>query len=119
MKRMNQFVYALLIGCVLLTGCGSNTNTTETKEEVISDSQANASTEATQSESTSEEENDSGCKRQCPRRRHKQLHNYGRLLYRGIISPLFPEKGTIYPLYRYIVPFYTHIGCIPRAFNHL
>ena len=34
MKRMNQFVYALLIGCVLLTGCGSNTNTTETKEEV-------------------------------------------------------------------------------------
>lgn len=59
MKRMNQFVYALLIGCVLLTGCGSNTNTTETKEEVISDSQANASTEATQSESTSEEENDS------------------------------------------------------------
>ena len=59
MKRMNQFVYALLIGCVLLTGCGSNTNTTETKEEVISDSQANASTEATQSESASEEENDS------------------------------------------------------------
>ncbi len=55
MKRMNQFVCALLIGCVLLTGCGSNTNTTETKEEVISDSQANASTEATQSESTSEE----------------------------------------------------------------
>lgn len=59
MKRMNQFVYALLIGCVLLTGCGSNTNTTETKEEVISDSQANASTEPTQSESASEEENDS------------------------------------------------------------
>lgn len=59
MKRMKQFVYALLIGCVLLTGCGSNTNTTETKEEVISDSQANASTEATQSESASEEENDS------------------------------------------------------------
>lgn len=59
MERMNQFVYALLIGCVLLTGCGSNTNTTETKEEVISDSQANASTEATQSESASEEENDS------------------------------------------------------------
>ena len=24
MKRMNKFVYALLIGCVLLTGCGSN-----------------------------------------------------------------------------------------------
>lgn len=60
-----------------------------------------------------------GCKRQCPRRRHKQLHNYGKLLYRGIISPLFPKKGTIYPLYRYIVPFYTHIGRIPRAFNHL
>lgn len=59
MERMNQFVYALLIGCVLLTGCGSNTNTTETKEEVISDSQANASTEPTQSESASEEENDS------------------------------------------------------------
>ena len=59
MKRMNQFVYALMIGCVLMTGCGSNTNTTETKEEVISDSQANASTEPTQSESASEEENDS------------------------------------------------------------
>lgn len=57
MKRMNQFVYALLIGCVLLTGCGSNTNTTGTKEEIISDSQANASTETTQSEAASEEEN--------------------------------------------------------------
>ena len=42
-----------------MTGCVSNNKTTETKEEVISDSQANASTEATQSESTSEEENDS------------------------------------------------------------
>lgn len=57
MKRMNKFVYALLIGCVLLTGCGSNTNTT-TNEEVISDSQADASVESTtQSETNSEEEN--------------------------------------------------------------
>lgn len=57
MKRMNKFVYALLIGCVLLTGCGSNTNTT-TNEEVISDSQADASVESTtQSATNSEEEN--------------------------------------------------------------
>ena len=60
MKRMNKFVYALLIGCVLMTGCGSNTNTTGTSEEVVSDSQANASVESTtQSESTSEEETSS------------------------------------------------------------
>lgn len=61
MKRMNKFVYALLIGCVLMTGCGSNTNTsTGSTQEAVSDSQANASEESTtQSESDSEEENDS------------------------------------------------------------
>ena len=44
MKRKNHFVYALLIGCVLLTGCGSTSNTTTSGEDtVISDSQASTS----------------------------------------------------------------------------
>ena len=46
MKRKNHFVYALLIGCFLLTGCGSTTNTTTSGEDtVISDSQASTSTD--------------------------------------------------------------------------
>ena len=60
MKRKNHFVYALLIGCVLLTGCGSTTNTTTSGEDtVISDSQASTSLDeetVTQStESTTEQ----------------------------------------------------------------
>ncbi len=44
MKRKNHFVYALLIGCVLLTGCGSTSNTTTSGEDtVISDSLASTS----------------------------------------------------------------------------
>ena len=43
MKKMNKFVYALLIGCAIMTGCGNTSTSTETANESISDSQASAS----------------------------------------------------------------------------
>lgn len=43
MKKRNTFVYALLIGCILLTGCSDTSVTTEqATDTVVSSSQANA-----------------------------------------------------------------------------